>query len=359
MSKKINWKSIVGWVVAIAVIFGIIGYNAYQAKQENATGKPNVLVLAHTTGAGAASDALKKALDRFREQNPNLSFNWISVDTQAMPSVAVTALHQQLALHDIDLVIAFIDSVVDAILPITNEKNIFTLGMFTEVQNVATKNGMENFQYFSTITSDIFTPMGRFLKQKASKIAVLYTDDAYGVGGFKVLKDEYLDGKNQIVFSDSYALQEYKLRDLVQKALYHKPDGIAVIGYGPGYENIFRLLKQYKYDGFVVADTVTARVDTYNRLDGALEGVYLPFATIYDKEKFEKTNLNSYADCIVFDALTYVDDAFRKGIPFTQDEFRKLKKYKNITTVNFHEDGRSNQDMAMGVWKNGKIVPVE
>ena len=31
--SKLNWKSIVGWVVAIAVIFGIVGYNAYQDKK--------------------------------------------------------------------------------------------------------------------------------------------------------------------------------------------------------------------------------------------------------------------------------------------------------------------------------------
>ena len=252
------------WIALLVIIcIGLIGYKYnISEKQAISKEKPNVLVMAHLTGAGAASDALKKALDRFKEQHPNLSFNWISVDTQAMPSVAVSALHQQLALRKIDLVVAFVDTVVDAILPITDKKDIFVLGMYCETQSPEAKGNMKNFQYFSTKGSDIFEPMGRFLKQKASKIAVLYVGDAYGDGGFKVLKDEYLDDEHKIVFSDSYPLQEFKVRDLVQKALSYKPDAIGVIGYGTGYENIFRLLKQYKYEGLIVSDTVVARKDT-------------------------------------------------------------------------------------------------
>ena len=355
--SKLNWKKVIGWGVAALVVIGVVGYNTWKTKQTQAIQqKPNVLVMAHITGAGAASDALKKALDGFRKQNPDLSFNWITVDTQAMPSVAVSALHQKLALQNVDLIVAFIDAIIDPMLPIADEKGIPVLGLFCEIQN--NPKNFKNIQYFSTKESDIFEPMGRFLKQKASKIAVLYTADTYGDSGFKTLKKEYFDNEHKIVFSDSYALQDFNVRELVQKTLSYKPDAVAVIGYGAGYENIFRMLKQYEFDGLVVSDTVAARLDTYNRLDGALEGVYMPFAKIVDKEKFNKTNLNSYPDLIVFDAMTYVNEAFKKGIPFTRDEFQKMKKYENITTVNFLENGHSNQDVQMGVWKNGELVPV-
>lgn len=187
--------------------------------------------------------------------------------TQAMPSVAVSALHQKLALQNVDLIVAFIDTIIDPMLPIADQKGIPVLGLFCEIQN--NPKNFKNIQYFSTKESDIFEPMGRFLKQKASKIAVLYTADTYGDSGFKTLKNEYLDNEHKIVFSDSYALQDFNVRELVQKTLSYKPDAVAVIGYGAGYENIFRVLKQYEFDGLIVSDTVAARLDTYNRLDGA------------------------------------------------------------------------------------------
>ena len=40
---KINWKNILGWIVAIAVIVGIVGYNAYQEQQKAVEYKNNHL----------------------------------------------------------------------------------------------------------------------------------------------------------------------------------------------------------------------------------------------------------------------------------------------------------------------------
>ena len=283
----------------------------------------------------------------------------ILMDTQAMPNIAVSTLRQQMALRKIDLVIAFLDNVVEAILPIAHHEGTFVMGMYCETQSLTGPNDLKNVQYFSTKGSDIFAPMGRFLKKRAQNIAVLYTGDTYGDAGFKVLEKEYSDEEHKIVFSDSYPLQEFNVRDLVQKTISFKPDAIAVIGYGSGYENIFRLLKQYKYEGIVLSDSVTARLDTYNRLDGALEGVYLPFVKVINQEKYDATNLHSYPDLLSYDGLNYVNEAFKNGTPFTQDEFQKKGKYENIVITNFLENGQSSTDMQMGVWKDGKIVPLE
>ena len=54
-------------LIAFLVVFGVvlIGYQYNKSSEPETVQKPNVLVLAHTTGAGAASAALKKIIRYF------------------------------------------------------------------------------------------------------------------------------------------------------------------------------------------------------------------------------------------------------------------------------------------------------
>ncbi|MBP5534120.1 MAG: amino acid ABC transporter substrate-binding protein [Alphaproteobacteria bacterium] len=348
---------IIGIVVIVTAVFyvNIRGTRNKDSEQE----KPNVLVLEHKTGLGVISDYYNEITDKFRKDHPELSFNWISVNSQYDPNVAISALQQKLALKRIDLIVTTGEPVTEAVLSFMKGKKIFVLGLFCSGQeNIDRSNKEKYHQFFSADMDEIYEPIADFLKPKVNKIAVLYVADAFGHEAFSTLKKNYIDEDHQIVFSDMFSIGELNVRDLVQKTISFNPEAIVVSGYGAGYENIFRMLKQNQYKGLVVTDTPAGRMNLYKTTDGALEGVYFPLMKV-DQKKFKDTGVQSYQEMIIYDAFNYIHEAFKNNKEISQENFQKEEKYSNIVTTYFLPEGKSRVDTQMAIWKDGKIVPLD
>ena len=100
MAKKINWKSILGWVIAIAVIFGIIGYNAHQEHLKSQTDKKRVYAILPITGGFAfQGKEEQKTMQVWMQNHPNAPFELEILDNESNPTKSLT-LAQRAAMND-------------------------------------------------------------------------------------------------------------------------------------------------------------------------------------------------------------------------------------------------------------------
>ena len=130
--SKLNWKSIVGWGVAIAVIFGIVGYNAYQDNVKTTTGKRKVYTIVQLTGPIAeAGKHVKAAMDSWLEMHPNASFDLVYVDNESKPDKAVTGIQQKAINDDHPITITVGSIFANVIFPVMKDRNGFNFSIIT------------------------------------------------------------------------------------------------------------------------------------------------------------------------------------------------------------------------------------
>lgn len=359
--KKLNWKSIVGWTIA-ALVAGFIVYSNIQ-KQKTSNEKPNILFMEYQTGLGTASDAMKKIIAAFKENNPNLSFNWIAVDTGYNPSTAVSILQQQLALHKIDAVVSFGFLINSVVLPITQKENIPTIALYNA--GMEKFDEYKNYQSFSHSQEDSIKPIVDFINKNVRKVAVLYINDVYGPVALNYIQKNYKGG--EIVFKESFEPKDLDTRILVYKALQENPEAILVLGYGAGYNNILRMLKSNEYKGYIIADLTTgSSYQEYVQNPEVYRDVYFSAPKIntesasYRKLMTTK-NHNEFLpiNMVLYDAFDYIQKAVDNGKGLTQNDFLKQGENQGIVETVFLPNGRSQVKMVLSKWNDSKIVPVE
>ena len=83
---KLNWKSIIGWLIAAIVVACIIGTNMYQQRQEKADGKRTVYAVLPLSGqfASYGKDVQKTMNMYVAENKPSFKIKYI--DSEANPS---------------------------------------------------------------------------------------------------------------------------------------------------------------------------------------------------------------------------------------------------------------------------------
>ena len=93
--KKLNWKSVVGCIAAVILIFVIIGYNAYQAKQQTVIGKKKVYAILPLTGMlSGPGEQFKSAINTWVKQNPDALFDVVFLDNEGKTAQAVNIVNQ-------------------------------------------------------------------------------------------------------------------------------------------------------------------------------------------------------------------------------------------------------------------------
>ena len=175
MTKKINWKSIVGWGIA-ALVAGFIVYNNMQEQKAlQESGKRNVYAVLPLTGILAETGkAIKDIIVEWEKQHPTALFNIQYIDTQSRPDIAVSAFYQATLYDESPIVFGAISSVGNALSPILKEKKGFGFGTNT----LPLKQNLGSYQRVSNSIDDYMPPFIEYLK-KLPTLAVVYTEDDF------------------------------------------------------------------------------------------------------------------------------------------------------------------------------------
>lgn len=225
-------KIIIGIVVVLLVIAGI-WYGVSQKPKE--MGVIRIGVFAPLTGDAAVyGDALKKGIDLAADDTNNnggvlgKKIELVYEDTHLDSNAAVTATNKFINIDKLNMIIAAEGSGATlAAVPLADKTK--TIMMVPIASTAAIRDAGD--YVFRVIPSDGYrgTEMANLAMQKGyKKIAVLYVNDAYGVGINNLIKETFKGDNRQVVAEESFEPDAKDFRTQLTKIKAANPDAIMI-----------------------------------------------------------------------------------------------------------------------------------
>ena len=368
MKAKINWKKVIGWGVAALVVIGVVGYNTYHEKMKAEAGKQNVYAVLPLSGVGASVGAdIKKVIDLFIAQNKNVPFDVTYIDSELNPMKTTSALQQALLYDEHPIAITVTTAISNVTVPILTRKNGMTFPISTASLPSATKE--DNFQRVSYSYENATKDVAEYFAKRYSKIAVIYSDNEYGIGALNAFRKNYEKGDNKIIFEQSFSVKDLSVRTEILKVLDKNPQAIFVVGtYSAAYKNVLNGLRQYEYKGAIGTEVTLGIPGAYTDLTDP-SGIVFPVPDfVLDEPKTENgKRLRAFfkANDIplyylmneTVNALQAIQKMLSQNLPRNSKTFSDT--IKRINDVQFLPDGDCLYDFVLATFRDGKIVPVE
>ena len=141
--QKINWKSILGWTVAVLVVGFIIYSNIQDQKTLQNSGKKNVYAVLPLSGNTAIfGKTVKEAVDLWQETHPQKLFNIIYVDNQSKPDIALSSVNQKTMNDPAPVIFAPVTFVGNVLAPVLEKRN----GFMFNITAIPLKGNYKSYQ---------------------------------------------------------------------------------------------------------------------------------------------------------------------------------------------------------------------
>ena len=367
--SKINWKKVIGWGVAALVIIGVVFYNS-QNQKESQNDKTVLVILPMTGNAAVWGEHFSKGVDYFKAQNPNAKINIKVIDSQMNPSITISALQQELLRGKPYAILSTTSPVTVPVSAFASKEGLFTIGCVMSDKILENPN----VQRVYPSAYDSTKPVSDYAKKNYKRLAILYGNEEGGLSAYKVMSREYKTDNNEIVFTDSYGVNDVvDTHTLLYKVLYHKPDAIFISGHGSAYWAIIRELKSMKYQGGILTDLFFANPTQLEQLGKAAEGIIFTASEtdlsdstrkqVIEDKRFYQGKYNqipNYTGITVYEALSILNDMAEKGISPSNQTFENMKKFEGVGgTLEFLPNGDMHYPWIAVTIKDGKIVPVD
>jgi len=236
-----------------------------------------VIALLPLTGGGASLGAFMKegilmAKDDLHERHAgSLLIDLEVLDTKGSPVDAVSRLQAAIARQRPDAVIAALSPVARAIRPVIEEQGILTVITSTVLKNLA--RGSNHMVRVFANADDWTRPIARYANDHFDNLAIIHLQDDFGISILEAIRRDLAPGKTQIASINSFAMLQRDTRSLVMRVLQDNPDAVYVIGYGPGYINVLRALREADPQRPVLADSTFSDPAVLSALGDAADGV--------------------------------------------------------------------------------------
>ncbi|MBP5343700.1 MAG: ABC transporter substrate-binding protein [Alphaproteobacteria bacterium] len=370
--SKLNWKGIIGWGVAIAVIFGIVGYNAYQSEKQATTGRQKIYAVLPLSGNVAFLGKKIKGVIDYATQKHTYPFEIVYVDSESNPMKSLTALQTATIAQEKPIVLSFMSSVGSAIVPYIKQQKGF---LFTVTTKSITAD-VDSFLHMDCDISDIMNPLVERILKKYNTLDIVYIEDDYGLSEKNYLVSELnKHGFNDIrVLGIPLNIQDPK--NEVTKLLSKNPEVIVILGNPTlGYINLFKQIHLQDFKG----DLMTAEMndpDLNKMVQPYMEGMVAVVSPLgmqmnlsdTDKQMKEridesKTGLAYLVAMQVLDALSLIEYTITNSLPFTRETYNNLTNWMNVLGNNVAFKGERPQHcpypLILGRYQNGTFIPVE
>ena len=350
--KKINWKNIMGWMIAIAVIFGIIGYNAYQNEKQATTGKPKIYTLLPLSGSAAAFGQQAKKSIEYALQKEKYPFDIVYIDSGSDPMKGLTALQSKTISQANPIVLSMMSSVGSVVAPYVDQKKGFLFAIIA--QSIAAN--VNSYQKVTNPIPDILNPLINRIVKSYKKINVVYLMDEYGLAERNYLINQLRKNNFNDINELALPLNVLDPKNEVVKLLATEPEAIIILGNPTlGYINLFKQLHLQDFKGDVLADGTLSQPFVQKSLQSYANGT-ITIANMPDietelttaqknlKEELKKVDLRAYGLPIqTIDALNLIKYTIENNLPFERKTYENLKDWKSISgdPVSF-KDGESS-----------------
>lgn len=201
------------------------------------------------------------------------------------------------------------------------------------------------------------------------KLALLYIDDAYGVGGKESFKKTY---KGKILTQEKYDKNGTDFRTEITKVLSKRPPAIYVFGYGNATAEILRQLKQFGYKGLILGTNNFTGPPVADINKEILKGsIFTAPQFGLTESDFSKRIIDKFGKepqwntAVEYDAIFMIAEALRKseeglgGEPFRR-ALLNVGDYKGIAgQYTLNADGEWILELELRTYQNGKQIVYE
>ena len=368
-------KQFLGWALAILVVVGVIGYNMYQQQQNSNTGKKKIYAALPLTGVLAvAGQDYKKAMDAAYSKIDNPKIELVYVDTEFKGDKSVSAIQQATFNDDNPLILSFASLTSNVLIPYMANQNKGFI-MAGETIDLPMLKDYKQYQRFSVLSNDSTDLVINYVKNRyKGKIATIYSNDPYGTSMATYFMDA-MKKYNIPAIKVSFENNSTDIRNEVLKVLLKNPDLEAIFVAGsatPAYMNVIRELKQQEFKGQILTSLSFAQKFVFDNLgDYAEDVIFMTMEPHLTTPRFLKAKefrdfclkndmYPSFSSIEGYDMVVLINQMLSNNIPFTQEEFLKLKKFDSVAgEVTFKSLGNATYSFILAKLENGKIVPVE
>ena len=359
--KKINWKSILGWVAAIIIVFGIVGYNIIEHKHDNTKIKIGIII-PMSGGSAVYGDSAVVATKIFQEKHPDFPVKFIFADNESFDTQkTITAVQRLVNLDKVDVLLTFMSPPGLATRGIAENEHIPHFGVATDEQ---VAKGKYNF---TIATSPKKEAMSRYnwVKKNGYKRIVYVLENSVGI---KSYYDEFVrlvKADNNIELVDSFYMptKSYQFRNEIVKIKHENPDALLVDFITmPMADNFLRQAKEGElnipYTGGMA----------YLKDKSLAEGIVFPDVAGPQNgypEEYERVAGNSQTNYSEY--IYALLEIIQKSYPsngnkedFLANIYKVVPTLKSaVGNLSINADGYIDADSSWKQVKEGKIVPVE
>lgn len=374
-------RKILIWIVAVGILavafltyLGYLSLNGNNVKTEN---RINVGVLLPLSGNPAqygisAQKGMELARDELSYEYPDTNIEIYYEDSLYTPQGGVNAYKQLSELHNVDSIITGASQVSLAVAPLTKEKEILQMAIFSSAEKYTSSEDM-TFR-ISTRNEIEAEVMAKFIKNKEyAKIGIIYLNNDFGVGFKGALKSQ-LERENigdKVVDEEAVDLGATEYRSVLAKLKDDGVDAIFMAGITSQYASILKEASEINLE----ADFLSMRsaedptlVSNAGRLAEGLIYTY-PFDVASSGEETMrfvsayKENYGAEPDSYSaegYEGLMIVGRAFGKCGKDNSCIFNYLSSLKNYPSVfgnlSFDENGDVLYPYFLKTIKNGSFV---
>ena len=364
-----NWKKVVGWILAAAVVVGVVVFNMRQQQKDTADKKNVYAVLPLSGPVANVGKDLKSAMDLWLKITPEVPFDLIYVDSESQPLKAVTAIQQATLNEKEPIVITALSPISAAVIPVVAKQQGFSFGINTTDASKLEQNG--RFQLVASGLAEDEKTLYPYIAKNFKKLAIAYTNEE--LGKLSLLETKKFMQANGVEIVAEIPL-EMNMPDVRIEALKAVESGAdAVVVYGQAtlpYANFFKELKKFDKRPVVLAaiqfsvpfvldvlkeskdDIIFEAIDLTNMSDEKHRAFY--------KEMQDKNQSVYLCSAYAFNVLEVIKYALDNNLPLTWDSFQKLGSFDGLGgKIYFVGKGASLYTYHLATFKDGKIIPVK
>ncbi len=275
--------AIITFVIGLCLFFYMVNIKNKSIVQKISVGA----ILPLTGEAGLLGKEVKEGMEIALEENYNSQYSVVFEDSKNDAKTGVSVFNK-LKDHDkTNVFVGSMSSVCSAIIPLADKTNSLFFATVTAKPNL-TKQSSNSYRLYYTNDVQGEAVVSYISKKLAiDKIAVIYTNDDYGVSGLKYLKDFEAKYSYEIVAGESIEKGSTTVGTQVSKISRSGCGAIIVVAYGNPLIEIIKKIRELNVSAKIFTYTGIANPEIINSLGSASNDIYL---SIGDFNPFEPQN---------------------------------------------------------------------
>lgn len=257
---KKNKRLLIG--IGIVMLIGIIAIVAHKRPQMP-DGDDVVRIGVILPLTGVSSDLGKPILEAMKIAEKTVQERdgrklLLDVEDGKSTAGGTIAAYQKLMMRKPSAFVVFGDVPCNNLAPLASKNNQPVIALAAAAADIPK---LCPHYYRLWVTADVSSRhISKFLANdgKVKNVAVLYSDNSYGVDFLNCLRNAVVGEKLKLSLAEAFDVSSQNVRPQIQKLLSNSPDAIVVLGFGTGYLAAFNQLLEAKYQGKIVTDeTIT------------------------------------------------------------------------------------------------------